>query len=333
MDQPLEAAPLRHVHLLDRPAETARRTLQAHLDTGIALTLGQDIPAPADYHILVGGRPARAHLEASPALERLIIPYAGLPAATRALLLDFPHIAVHNLHHNAAPTAEMALALLLAAARSIVPCDRALRAHDWTPRYQPDPSLLLAGKTALVLGLGAIGRRVARACWGLGLEVLAVRREARPEALSFPVEIHPPAALPALLPRAHVLVIALPATPATEGLIGAPELALLRRPGVLVNIGRGAIVDQRALFEALQAGDLAAGLDVWYNYPADEAGRSHTPPADYPFHELDNVVMSPHRAGHSEETETWRMRALAELLNAAARGEPLPNRVDVAAGY
>jgi phosphoglycerate dehydrogenase-like enzyme len=334
MTQHTNASMNLRVHLLNRPDDAALRTLQSLLDARISLTLGQDIPTPADYHVLVGGRPARTHLEASPVLERLIIPFAGLPADTRALLLDYPHIAVHNLHHNAALTAEMAVALLLAAAKFIVPFDRALRAHDWTPRYQPNPSILLEGKTALVLGLGAIGRRVARACWGLGMNVLAVRREMREEALEFPIEIHTSAALPDLLPRANALVIALPATPATDGLIGARELASLPHRSILVNIGRGAIVDQRALFEALKAGGLAAaGLDVWYNYPADEAGRAHTPPADHPFHQLDNVVMSPHRAGHSEETETLRMQALAALLNAAARGETVPNRVNVEAGY
>ena len=334
MTQPANAPTNLRVHLLHKPDDAAFQTLQALLDAGISLTWGQDVPSPADYHILVGGRPAREHLEASPVLERLIIPYAGLPASTRTLLLDFPHLAVNNLHHNAALTAEMAVALLLAAAKFIIPYDRALRAHDWTPRYQPNPSILLEGKTALVLGLGVIGKRVARACWGLGMKVLAVRREPREETLKFPVEIHPSAALPELLPRAHALVIALPATPATDGLIGAQELALLPQRAVLVNIGRGAIVEQRALFEALQTGALAAaGMDVWYNYPSDVDSRAHTPPADYPFHELDNVVMSPHRAGHSEETETLRMQALAALLNAAARGGPVPNRVNVEAGY
>ncbi|MFN2168962.1 MAG: hydroxyacid dehydrogenase, partial [Anaerolineae bacterium] len=77
----------------------------------------------------------------------------------------------------------------------------------------------------------------------------------------------------------------------------------------------------------------AAGLDVWYRYPEDKAARSNTPPAAYPFHELDNVVMSPHRAGHTAEAETLHLEHLARLLNAAARGEPLPNPVDLEAGY
>jgi phosphoglycerate dehydrogenase-like enzyme len=95
-------------------------------------------------------------------------------------------------------------------------------------------------------------------------------------------------------------------------------------------------VDEAALYHALRDGRLhAAGLDVWYHYPApgDEAARAHTPPSAYPFHELDNVVLSPHRAGGSMETDRARMDHLAALLAAAARGEPLPNRVNIQVGY
>jgi phosphoglycerate dehydrogenase-like enzyme len=236
---------------------------------------------------------------------------------------------VHNLHHNALPVAEHVIALLLAAAKSIVPMDRSLRRHDWTPRYEPDNTILLEGKTALMLGHGAIGQRVSRLCQGLGMEVLAIRRQATGGSPSAPVQ-----APQRLLPQADALIICLPHTPDTTGLIGPDELALLRPKAILINVGRGPIVDEEALYHALRDGSLyVAGLDVWYNYPEDEAGRPHTPPSSLPFHELDNVVMSPHRAGHSADTEMLRITHLAELLNAAARGEPMPNRVDLASGY
>jgi phosphoglycerate dehydrogenase-like enzyme len=325
---------LLRVHMLAEPERDALHTLQASLAPDIVVSFGPDLPDPSDYQVLVAGRPERHHLEASSALQRLIIPFAGLPPATRALLLDFPHIRVHNLHHNAALTAELAIALLLAAAKFIIPYDRALRAHDWTPRYQSNPSILLEGKTALVLGFGAIGKRIARACWGLGMTVHALRRRPALETPEFPVRLHPPEALADLLPHAQALLIALPATPETDGLLGVHELGLLPEGSLLVNIGRAAIVEQQALFDTLKSGKLAAaGLDVWYNYPARPESRTHTPPADLPFHQLENLVMSPHRAGHSRETETLRMSALADLLTAVARGKPVPNPVDVAAGY
>jgi phosphoglycerate dehydrogenase-like enzyme len=129
-------------------------------------------------------------------------------------------------------------------------------------------------------------------------------------------------------------MICLPHTQETNGLIGQTELDLLPADAVLVNIGRGAVVDEGALFAALRDGRIhGAGLDVWYNYPADKASRSNTPPANYPFHELDNVVMSPHRGGDSTDTNRLRVMELANLLNAAAEGKIMPNLVDLSAGY
>jgi phosphoglycerate dehydrogenase-like enzyme len=250
-------------------------------------------------------------------------------------MADYPHIPVHNLHHNADPVAEMALMLLLAAAKFTVLFDRSLRRHDWSLRYKrPSPSTLLAGKTALILGYGAIGQRIARLCRALGMDVLATRRRASQASDEFAQEIHPATALHDLLPRAHVLIISLPHTPETDGLIGLDELRALQRPSLLVNIGRGPIVQQQALYEALRDGTLhAAGLDVWYNYPTEISTRSRTPPADFPFHELDNIVFSPHRGGMTSETERLRMAHTAALLNTAARGKPMPNRVDLQRGY
>jgi phosphoglycerate dehydrogenase-like enzyme len=108
--------------------------------------------------VLVSGNPSREIVEASPNLKILVIPWAGLPSPTRELMLEFPKISVHNLHHNAAPTAEVTLALLFAAAKFIIPFDKSLRTHDWKLRYESNPSMLLQGKTALILGYGAIGQ-------------------------------------------------------------------------------------------------------------------------------------------------------------------------------
>lgn len=311
--------------------------LQQLLAAGIEVTAGTDLPTPTDFHILVAGRPQRAHLTASPNLRALIVPFAGLPEETRTLLAEFPNLTVHNLHHNSAPTAEMAIALLLAAARFIVPVDRQFRRHDWSARYQPPPVMVLDGLTALILGYGAVGRRVGRVCQALGMRVLGVRRHApMPGANEYGVAVFGREALHRLLPQANALVITLPHTAETEGMIGAAELALLPRGALLVNVGRGSVVDEAALYTALRSGALtAAGLDVWYRYPESREARQHTPPARLPFHELDNVVMSPHVGGAfgSAYTEQARAVQLATLLNAAAREEPMPNRIDLALGY
>jgi phosphoglycerate dehydrogenase-like enzyme len=225
--------------------------------------------------------------------------------------------------------------LLLTAAKFLVPIDRAFRNHDWEPRYGSNPSLLLDGKTCLILGLGHIGQRVALVCQALGMQVLGIRRN--PGAPILPglrMDVYPPEDLHQLLPRAEALIITLPLTSETENMIGENELELLPSGGLLVNVGRGKIVDQAALYHTLKDGRLAAaGLDVWYNYPQAQAERRSTPPADYPFHELDNLVMSPHRGGGSLESEKHRMESLAELINFASQNKSIPNRVDIEAGY
>jgi phosphoglycerate dehydrogenase-like enzyme len=309
--------------------------LREHLDPGVELLQGAEAEIADSYQVLVDGSPERRYLEESDELRALIVPWAGIPMKTRELLRDFPHVTLHNLHHNSEATAEMALALLFAAARMVVPLDRALRQRDWTRRYDGTGSLLLYGKTVLVLGYGGIGQHVARVCQAMGMKILATRRN--PDASSPPeieAEVHPPEALHDLLPRANVLAITLPQTSETEGLIGARELALLPESAILVNVGRGAIVEEEALYEALRSGHLhSAGLDVWYAYPEDEESRRDTAPSRFPFQELDNVVMSPHRGGDTMDIAPLRMAALADLLNAAARGEEIPNRVDLERGY
>ncbi len=326
-----------HVHISGDLSEHAQAVLTGALDPSIVLDLDDPGAEAGRYRILVSGRPSREQLEANPDLQAVIVPWAGVPPETRTLVQEFPHLTVHNLHHNADATAEMAFALLLAAAKFIVHDDRAMRRHDWTPRYEPSRSLGLAGKTALVLGYGAIGQRVARMCRGMDMQVLATKRSAtQVESPAEGIHVHPPQDLPALLPQADAVVVCLPQTPETTGLLDESALALLPPGAVLANIGRGPIVDQAALYAALTSGHLrAAGVDVWYTYPKTEESWANTPPADFPFHELDNVVMTPHRGGALEETETetLRMQALAVLLNAAAQGLPMPNRVNLDLGY
>jgi phosphoglycerate dehydrogenase-like enzyme len=308
--------------------------LRPALAENVELLTSEELPAGADPRVLVRGVPTREQVEGCPKLERFVIPFAGLPAATRKLMRDYPHVRVHNLHHNAPPVAELAVGLLLALAKQVVPFDKALRGGDWRLRYAEPTTTTLAGRTALVLGYGATGRRVAHALKALGMRVHAIRRHAPEVQIDQGVEIRDPAALHSLLPQADALVLCLPLTPVTTALIGETEIALLPRSAYVVNVGRADLVAESALYEALRDGRLGgAGLDVWYRYPKSEEERASTPPANFPFAELDNVVLSPHRAGLTRETELLRAQALANLLNAAASGDVVDNVVDLEAGY
>jgi phosphoglycerate dehydrogenase-like enzyme len=321
-----------HVHLTHPPDDLS--LLTRYLPEEITITTGEEVDFQ-DLKVLVSGRPTREQILSAPNLQFAIVPWAGLPTNMGSLMREFPDISVHNLHHNAPNTAEMAVALLLTAAKFIVPQDRDLRNGDWRAGYGPVRSVLLQGRTALILGHGAIGQHVGTILKGFGLTVLATRRN--PEK-AFPSgsadEVHPPDKLLELLPKANVLIITLPLTEETRGLLSEDELSLLPRDSLLVNVGRGPIVDQWALYRALSSGPLkAAGLDVWWNYPPNKESRASTYPSDAPLHELDNCVMTPHRGGAVVERDGQRMAALAELLKQAYRGEPVQNRVDLDLGY
>lgn len=304
------------------------------LNADIQLSEGDQVPDPADYEILVYPTPNKDWIEASPNLKAVVIPWAGIPPKTREVMANYPHISLHNLHHNNFNTAELGLTLLLAAAKRLIPMDQALRQNDWSPRYQPTKAILLKDKTALILGFGEIGRAIGAYCLALGMQVKAIKKHPSNYADELPVEIYSMDKLHDLLPNTNVLIIALPLTDETENLIDKAELNLMPKGGILVNIGRGLIVNQYALYEALKSGHLrAAGSDVWYNYPPSKAAVSNTPPADVPLGECKNFVLSPHRGGMVEEVEIQRVHALARLLNAASQGLPIPNKVDLQAGY
>jgi phosphoglycerate dehydrogenase-like enzyme len=147
------------------------------------------------------------------------------------------------------------------------------------------------------------------------------------------IQVFFPTWLHRLLPGADVLFVSTPLTPETEGMIGSYELSLLPDRATVVNIARGPVVDERALYDEVRTGRLQAGLDVWYNYPRSPEARRCTPPSNYPFHTLDNVVMSPHMAEHSLDTEIRHAEELSGMLNAAAGGLPIPNPVDPHRGY
>lgn len=320
------------VHILDPDADELVGLMEPLLTEDIAVTSGAIADNSSGYDILISGVPAEADISHSDRLHTLIIPWSGLPTSTRKLILQYPHIAVHNIHHNAPVVAEMAFALMLAAMKKIVPLDRDLRKDNWSGRYAPPQSRLLAGKTVLILGYGAIGRLIAKQIAGFDARIMGIRRT-KGHSVDEDVEVHGPDDLRQLLPQADVLFVTLPHTEDSRGLIGAGELALLPDAAVIVNVARGPVIDEEALYEALRTGRISAGLDVWYCYPDSDESRANTAPSEFPFGRLDNVVMTPHLAGHALETERLRAEALAMLLNAAARGETLPNRVDLERGY
>ncbi|HSG50385.1 MAG TPA: D-2-hydroxyacid dehydrogenase [Longimicrobiales bacterium] len=219
---------------------------------------------------------------------------------------------------HARPLAEFVLLSMLSHVRGLLPTVHAQRRHHWERFAGTD----LEGRTAVVVGYGKIGVLVGRMASAFGVTVLGVKRH--PGGLDpgavHAHEIHGTDALPDLLPRADFLVLAAPHTDDTEGMIGAAELAALPRGAVVINIGRGALVDEGALVAALASGHLGgAYLDVFDVEPL---------PPESPLWDMPNVLVSPH-SGSTSDRENGRIADLfCENLLRRKAGVPLLNVLD-----
>ena len=193
-----------------------------------------------------------------------------------------------NSGANAVYIAEHALALMLAAAKRLFLHDGLLRKGKFRRDILSKP---LRGSVLGLLGLGSIGRHILKLGRSFDMKVYALRKSGKPEeGVDF---MGTPGDLPFVLREADYLVIALPLTRHTEGLIGERELSLMKRDAVLINISRGKIIDQEALYRHLLTHrEFTACLDVWWNYPCGE----ETFRQDFPFEKLPNVIMTPHIA-------------------------------------
>ena len=215
-------------------------------------------------------------------------------------------------------TADLAFALVLAAGRRVVEGDRYARGPNFT-RY--DPSFMLGREvhdsTLGVIGMGRIGRQVAKRALGFGMTVLYHNRNRSEEAeVALKARY---ATRDELLATSDYVVLTVPLTPETRGLIGRAELALMKPTATLVNVARGPVVDKDALTEAMTARRLhAAALDVTDPEPL---------PRDHPLLKLDNVIITPHLGSATVETRRRMAEVSIENLLAGLDGKPLPFRV------
>lgn len=215
-------------------------------------------------------------------------------------------------------TADMTFALLMAAARNIVRGDHFARGPDFT-HY--DANFLhgqeVCGATLGIIGMGGVGRQVARRASGFDMTVLYHNRNEVPEIASEVGATY--ATLPDLLAQSDFVALNMPMTPETRHMIGREELALMKPTAILINAARGGVVDHEALTEALQNGDIwAAGLDVTEPEPL---------PRDHPLLRMENVVIAPHLGSATRKTRNGMIQRTIENLIAGLTGQPLPSSV------
>jgi phosphoglycerate dehydrogenase-like enzyme len=218
---------------------------------------------------------------------------------------------------HAGPLAEFAMFGLLAFAKQLPTLIADQRERHWPPGQQPVGEL--RDRTLLIVGLGEIGTETARLAGAFGMHVIAVRRDAS-GSVPHVDELHAADELPALVGQADGIVVTLPLTDATRGLLDADTLAAVKPGAVLVNVGRGAVIDEGALAERLQDGTLAgAALDVFTEEPL---------PEDSPLWGLENVIVSPHNAALVEAEEARVVDLFIDNLGRRREGEPLRNELD-----
>ena len=243
----------------------------------------------------------RDFLECSKKLKFVQIPFSGTDRiAVRALKKK--GIVVANSHENALTVAEHGMLLLLSLTKRAVLQDRDLRKGIWQGFVARDPNTEVYGKTLGIIGLGSIGQEMARRAKSFGMRVIGTKRDpnkGREKLAEIVDEIYSPSDLDTVIKESAFVFLSLPLSKRTEGLIGERELKLMKGK-YLINISRGKVVEEEALYHALKNKVLTgAAIDTWYVYP--QTGTTFAFPSRYPFHQLDNVIMSPHSAGYTVE--------------------------------
>jgi phosphoglycerate dehydrogenase-like enzyme len=261
-------------------------------------------------------------------LKLVQVPGAGLDRIERSALPAGTWLA--NAYGHEIGIAEYVIGAMLAWSRGFCRLDAALRRGIWESQWAvnaaaPPVWLELAGKTLGILGYGRIGQAVARRARAFDMEICAIRRDMTLSGAHELAFLGGPDALDEVLRRADYLAITLSLTAATRGLLGERELRLLKPTAVLINVARAEVVEEEALYRVLAQRAIAgAVLDVWYRYPTDERP---TFPANHAFHELPNVLMTPHVSGWTEGMLEARAEVIAENIHRVARGEPPVNLI------
>jgi phosphoglycerate dehydrogenase-like enzyme len=285
------------------------------------------LSALQDAEVYVGFGIPRELFAQSAAIRWVHSGAAGVGSSLFDELVESEVIFTNSAGTHGVPMAEHAIAMMFYLARALDYAEAGRRERHWNRdpiACTPGPVRELTGSVVGVIGYGGIGREVGRRASGLGMRVWAVKRQTdggyqEVERLFGPADLHE------VLSGSDYVVLTVPHTPETEGLIGAAELAIMKPGAVLVNVARGSIVDEEALVMALESGSIrGAGLDVYSEEPL---------PAESRLWELENVCLTPHVGGVSPNFWERETDLIIENLGRYLAGEPLLNMVNKQAGY
>ncbi len=263
-------------------------------------------------------------LNAAPALRWQHTPSAGVNHLLTPVSLSRDLILTNSAGVHAIPIAEFVLALMLDYVKQLRKLHELQTEHSWDYRWKDGIFLQeLSEATVLIIGAGGIGQAIGQRASAFGMKVWGSRRQPQPspyfEKMVGENQWHD------LLPEADFVVLALPLTPSTKNIIDANVLRSMRRSAYLINIARGALIDEAALFTALTEGWIAgAGIDAFVTEPL---------PVDHPLWSVPNLFVTPHISWSSPKTRTRTIDFFLENLHRYRTGRPLLNVVDRYAGY
>lgn len=292
--------------------EKAYELNKANIDFKLA---DKDLGVHSKVQTLISGEFNKAMLEAFPNVKAVIVPYTGMNRLDIPLMMS-KGIKIFNSTAHSHFVAERALALTLSVLGKIVMYNSNLKAGNWSKRTEPDRIswTSLTNKKVAIYGYGVIGKEIHRLMRPFGIEVGVVEYKGRGYR-----DAHVFKRLEEMALWSDVFIIAAPLTDETKHRIGESIFAALRGK-VLINIARGEIVNEDALYESLKTGSLKGfGSDVWFQYPTKH--KKTVMPSKHPIESFDNVVMTPHCGGFEETSLKLRYTDVAEQLIRIAGGD------------
>jgi phosphoglycerate dehydrogenase-like enzyme len=289
-------------------------------------------------NIIVGWRPTKELLLSAKDLDLVINPGAGVQHLIPLFreLASSKEIFLANCHGNSYFVAQHAVALLLTLTNRVIPHHNWMAKGEWRKGDEAVASSPLRTRVIGLLGYGSVNMKVHRYLANFTSKFAILRREWKTLPIKLPssAKKYGRDELCPFLSEIDTLIIALPLTSHTKGLIGKRELQLLGEKGLLVNVARGRIVKEDALYEALKNEVIAgAAIDVWYNYNPNPDSEGRLYPFSHPFHELHNIVLSPHRAASPfNDLQRWD-EVIDNIARYANGSRDLMNVVDLQKEY
>ncbi|MHA2362727.1 MAG: 2-hydroxyacid dehydrogenase [Candidatus Hodarchaeales archaeon] len=284
------------LNLAENYLEDLRKKLSEHeIVMSLPSYSEETIEAVQNAHVIIGERVDRNVLEKASNLKLLQVPWVGINRIDFEFLKN-NNITVCNSKWNDLIVAEYAVGLILAAAKKLVSGDREFRQGSWVARQWG--SKQLNKSKILLVGYGSISKQIARLLQPFNVKIVALRKKNinnMGEESKIKIINWDDYALEA--GTSDFVVVTLPLTNITKGIINEDKLMQIKKGAFLINVGRGDVIEEKALFEVLKSGHLEGGaIDAWYQYKSQKNRTEPFYPSKFPFHELKNVIMSPHRA-------------------------------------